>query len=173
MIITCITHCDARDKKKFPFRGLTEKGRRESDLAEVRFRELITVETPKIETVISSPKARCVETAVLFAKAISDLLSTSEIQLDATLKAGSIHGEELFELANGSECRHVLVAAHADLARTLPPHAKLLAEAAKNGWFTTRPVLILLNYEPGDSWDAAQVLACEGLVGEEWQHLLQ
>ena len=71
MIINCITHAAARDKKKHPFRGLTEQGWREVNGAAEQFRKLIDEETPAIETIISSPKARCVETAILFAKAIS------------------------------------------------------------------------------------------------------
>mgnify|MGYP000172442424 CR=1 FL=1 len=173
MLITCITHADARDKKTHPFRGLTEQGWREVERAAERFRALIDNETPKIEVVVSSPKARCVETAVLFAKAVSNLTTTSEIQLDAGLKAGSIGGNELFDLANSIQGRHILVSAHADLARALPVQAKMIPEAAKDGWFTTRPVLILVKYDAGQSWKSAQVLACEGLLDEEWRNLLQ
>ncbi|NCF64529.1 MAG: hypothetical protein GWP61_01055 [Chloroflexi bacterium] len=173
MYITCITHADARDKKAHPFRGLTEQGWREVERTAERFRELIDDETPKIKVVVSSPKARCVETALLFAKAVSDLTSTSEIQLDASLKAGSIGGHELFDLANSVKGKHFLVSAHADFARTLPEQARMIPEAAKGGWFTTRPVLILIKYEAGESWNSAKVLACEGLWHEEWRNLLQ
>ena len=88
MFITCITHTDARDKKEHPFRGLSKQGWREVENAAERYRALIDDQTPKIDVVVSSPKARCVETAVLFAKEVSDLAATSEIQLDAKLKAG-------------------------------------------------------------------------------------
>jgi broad specificity phosphatase PhoE len=134
---------------------------------------LIDDETPKIEVVVSSPKARCVETALLFAKAISDLTTTSEIQLDAGIKAGSIDGHQLFDLANSIQGQHFLVSAHADFVRALPKQAKMIPEATKGGWFTTRPVLTLVKYEAGESWNAAQVLACEGLWYEEWRNLLQ
>jgi phosphohistidine phosphatase SixA len=173
MLITCITHADARDKKAHPFRGLTEQGWREVERSAERFRELIDNETPKIEVVVSSPKARCVETALLFAKAVSDLATTSEIQLDAGLKAGSISGHELFDMANSTQGRHLLVSAHADLVRALPAHAAMVSKAAKDGWFTARPVLILMKYDAGEPWSSAQVLACEGLLHEEWRNLLQ
>lgn len=173
MLITCITHADARDKKAHPFRGLTEQGWREVEGSAARFRELIDDETPNIGVVVSSPKARCVETALLFAKAISDLVATSEIQLDASLKAGSIGGRELFDLANGIQGQHLLVSAHADLVRALPSQTTIVSEAVKNGWFTTRPVLILVKYDAGEAWDSAQVLACEGLFDEEWRNLIQ
>jgi phosphohistidine phosphatase SixA len=173
MLITCITHADARDKKAHPFRGLTEQGWREVERAANRFKELIDDETPNIEVVVSSPKARCVETALLFAKAVSDLVSTSEIQLDAGLKAGSIGGHELFDLANSIQGQHLLISAHADLVRAIPSHVMLISEAVKNGWFATRPVLTLVRYEVGEPWDSAQILACEGLWDEEWRQLLQ
>lgn len=172
MIITCITHANARDKKKYPFRGLTKQGWQEVEQAAERFRALVDDEAPKIAAVVTSPKARCVETAVLFAKAVSDRLTTSEIQLDAALKAGSVSGHELFELANRVQVQHVLVSAHADLVQALPEHIKLKSNAAEDGWFTTRPVLILLRYEAGESWSSAEVLACEGLFDEEWRSLL-
>jgi phosphohistidine phosphatase SixA len=171
--MTCITHADARDKKAHPFRGLTSTGWREVESAAERFRAFIDEETPKIELVVSSPKARCVETAILLAKALSDLCATSEIQLDAGLKAGSISGNELFDLANRVQCQHVLISAHADLIRTLPAGTGLIPAAAHNGWFTTRPVLILVKYDPGEPWAGAQVLACVGLSDDKWGNLLQ
>jgi phosphohistidine phosphatase SixA len=173
MLITCITHADARDKKAHPFRGLTEQGRREVERAAERFRELIDDKTPDIEVVVSSPKARCVETAILFAKAVSDLCTTSEIRLDEGLKAGSIGGHELFHVANNIRAQHLLVSAHADLVRALPAQAVMISEAVKNGWFTNRPVLILVKYDTWESWDSAHVLACEDLLDREWRNLLQ
>ena len=81
MLITCITHADAHNDKARPFRGLTEQGWREVEGAAGRFRNLMGEETPKIETVVSSPKVRCLETALLFGRAISDRVSASEIQI--------------------------------------------------------------------------------------------
>lgn len=173
MLITCITHADARDKKKHPFRGLTEQGWQEVNSAAEQFRELIDEETPIIETIVSSPKARCVETAILFAKAVSELTATSEIQLDPGLEAGTVRGGELFYLAKDIQVQHLLVSGHADLARTMPPHVELVSEAAKDGWFTTRPVLFQIEHEAGNSWDKARVLYCLGLVDGEWLNLLQ
>ena len=137
-----------------------------------RFRYLIDEETPNIEIVVSSPKVRCVETALLFGKAIGGLVAASEIQLDNGLKAGSIGGRELMDLANNIHGRHILVSAHADLVRALPVQATMISEAVRDGWFTTRPVLLLVEYDAGQSWDSAQVLACEGLFDEEWRNLL-
>jgi len=173
MLVTCITHADARGKKH-TFRGLTERGRQEAASAAKRFRGLVEEEVPRIGVVVSSPKARCLETAVLFAKAISDfrLITTSEVEVNAGLKAGSITGDELAKLANGIETRHLLVSAHADLARALPAHVELDSAAVKDGWFTTRPVLFTIDYEIGQPWEEARVLYCEGYVDEEWRSLI-
>jgi phosphohistidine phosphatase SixA len=174
MLLTGITHASARDKKEHPFRGLTENGWSEVRGAAARFKELTGGEHPLVETIISSPKARCIETAVLFAKAISDfqLVATSEIQVDASLKAGSIQGGELVELANRTGAKHLLVSAHADLVKALPPSARLAPETAKGGWFTTRPVLFTVDYTPGEPWDRAGILYCEGFVDGKWRSLI-
>lgn len=174
MLLTCITHAGARDKKH-AFRGLTEQGRREALSAAERFRELAGEEMPRIEVVVSSPKARCLETAIVFVKAISDfgLVETSEVQVDASLKAGSITGDELYNLANSIEARHLLVSAHADLAKALPAGAALASGVVKDGWFTTRPILFTIDYEVGQPWHKARVLYCEGYSDGGWQALLR
>ena len=169
MLITCITHADARDKKKHPFRGLTEQGWDEVNSAAERFRKLIKPETPPIQTVVTSPKARCVETAVLFAKAISQMTATSEIQLDTNLKAGSITGLELANLAGSTQVQHLLVSAHADLARALPAHIELVSGSVKNGWFTTRPVLFQIEYDVGEPWDSGRLSFCQGYFNGQWK----
>ena len=180
MIISCITHANARSKKNHVFLGLTEQGWGEVESAANRFNALVIAhgaarsqEIPRVDTIVSSPKARCLETAVLFAKAISDLglVTTSEVQVDAALKAGSINGDEIADLANSFRTRHLLVAAHADLAKTLPARSELVAEATRDGWFTTRPVLFTVDYEAGKPWDQARILYCEGYVDGEWQSL--
>jgi phosphohistidine phosphatase SixA len=172
MFVTCITHADARGKEH-AFRGLTEIGWREVESAAQRFRALHKEEIPSIGIIVSSPKPRCLETAVLFAKALSDfgLLDASEVQIEAGLKAGSITGGELPNLASNIKTRHLLVSGHADLAKALPASFQLAPESAKNGWFSTRPVLFTTQYEPGQQWDKAQVLYCEGLVDGRWQDL--
>ena len=174
MFITCITHAEARDKQDV-FRGLTEVGWWQVDSAAQRFRALTTFhELPHIGAIISSPKARCLETAVLLAKALSnfELLDASEVQVDAGLKAGSIAGDELPDLADRAETSHLLVSGHADLAKALPASFRLEAGAAKDGWFSTRPVLFTVEYEPGQPWQEARILYCEGLIEKRWHNLV-
>lgn len=171
MKITCITHATARDKK-YTFRGLTDVGWQEVDSAADRFLSVMAADTQKIGAIISSPKARCVETAVLFAKAVSSWVATSEIELNSGLKAGSITGSELIDLANENRGQHLLVSAHADIVQALPPHAALLPKAASGGWFAIRPVIFQIDYEVGKAWDTARIIYCDGLVDGMWQKLL-
>lgn len=173
MLITCITHAGARGKER-PFRGLTERGQAEAASAAGRFRELAGDEVPRVGVIVSSPKARCLETAVLFAKAASDfgLVAVSEVQVDAGLKAGSITGAELSLLANSFATRHLLVSGHADLAKALPVRTELTPTAVKDGWFTTRPVLFTIDYEAGKLWGAARLLTCEGYIEQAWRSLI-
>ena len=81
MIITCISHADARSEK-YNFRGLTRRGRNEARAAAGRFKQLLEelsanrgIEFPAVDLIISSPKARCLATALLFAKELDDLPS--------------------------------------------------------------------------------------------------
>lgn len=172
MFITCITHAAAREKKH-AFRGLTEAGWQEVESAAQRFRALQEEEMPRIGAIVSSPKPRCLETVVLFAKTVSDfgLLDASEVQVDAGLKAGSIAGDELPDLADSIETEHLLVSGHADLAKALPAQFELATGAAKDGWFSTRPVLFTVEYEPGRPWEKARVLYCEGYEDNLWHSL--
>lgn len=179
MLLSGITHADARDGKKHPFRGLSKQGRKESKKAADRFKKLVEAWTnergepvPAVDVVVSSPKVRCLETVILMAKAASQLTATSEVQVRPALKAGAITGRELADLANEVEAQHMLVSGHADLVQALPEQVELAPEAAKNGWFTTRPVLFVIDYAAGKPWESAQVLSCEGLVDGKWISLL-
>lgn len=178
MLLTGITHAAARDKKH-PFRGLTKQGRKESRRAAARFLELAPTlaqevggSLPPIGAIVSSPKVRCLATALLFAKGLGDLMVASEIQVDDSIKAGAVTGRELADLAQSVQVEHLLVSGHADLAKALPPGANLAAGAAKDGWFTTRPVVFTIHYAAGSAWDSARVLFGEGLVEKEWRRLL-
>lgn len=174
MLITAITHASARDKE-YKFRGLTEEGQAESRRAAARYRTLTAgEEVPAVEWIISSPKPRCLETLILFAKELAnEQIGASFVDVDEGLAAGSIEGDELATLAAPGEVRHLLVSGHADLVKTLPDSARLRAEAAEGGWFQTRPVLFQIEIEPGKPWPAAKVRFCESLEEGAWHSLLQ
>ena len=173
MLITAITHASAREKEH-NFRGLTEEGQAETARMAERYRTLTAgQEVPAIEWMLSSPKARCLETAILFAKGLTDEeISASSVAVDAGLSAGSIEGDELATLAATGEVRHLLVSGHADLVKTVPETAHFRPDATSEGWFQTRPVLFQIEIEPGRPWAEATVRFCESFVEGEWRSLL-
>ena len=172
MLITAITHASAR-AKEYNFRGLTAAGEEESKSAAERYRELTAGSSlPPIEWIISSPKPRCLETVILFAKELAnEALEASAVDVDGGLAAGSIEGGELATLAATGEVSHLLVSGHADLVKTLPDSARLHDDAADGGWFQTRPVLFQVEVQPGQPWDDARLSFCESLQAGTWDTL--
>ena len=173
MFLSVITHADARGD--FEFRGLTEQGWQEADSAVSRYQSLLQAqaqEIPAIDAVVSSPKPRCLETAILLAKGLGDFVQASEVSVNAGLKAGSISGPELKDVAQAVDAEHVLVSGHADMVKTLPEGTSLTAGAENDGWFADKPVLFTVVYEPGAPWAEASVLFCPALADGEWQDLL-
>lgn len=57
-------------------------------------------------------------------------------------------------------------------SKALRAQASPISKAAKDGWFTTRPVVVLLEYAPVDPWDKARILACHGPMDVEGSSLL-
>ena len=173
MYLTAITHASARDKEHH-FRGLTPAGQEESASAAWQF-EASTKgrDLPPFDRIVSSPKPRCLETAILFAKALSnDSIQASSMDVIEGLAAGKIEGGELAALAAASAAEHVLVSGHADLVKTLPDGTSLIDKAADGSWFAVRPVMFQIEIAPGKSWDEATVHFCSGLVDGQWTDLL-
>lgn len=172
MLFTAITHASARDSTH-TFRGLTAEGMEECRRAAARYVEL-TRESPSspIVRIVSSPKPRCLESALLFAKTLPDeVVAAGEIELLSELRAGSIEGGELARLA-AEGYDHTLVSGHADLAQTLPESLSLVADAVSDGWFQRRPILFQIECDPGTRWDRARVRFCEGIVDGAWRDLI-
>lgn len=173
MDLTAITHASARDKKH-NFRGLTASGEEESVSAAERYRELTSGRSASaFDRIVSSPKPRCLETVLLFAKAHpNEMIRASSVAVDSGLAAGEIEGDELSELAATGDAEHLLVSGHADLVETLPAATELVDEAADGGWFSVRPVLFQVQVRPGREWDDATVRFCTAPVDGEWESLL-
>lgn len=173
MYLTAITHASARDKEHH-FRGLTADGQEESTSAAWKY-EAYTKgqDLPAFDRIVSSPKPRCLETVILFAKALgNDSIAVSSVDVDAGLAAGEIEGGELAALAASGNAEHILVSGHADLVKTLPAGASLSEEAADGGWFAVRPVLFQIEIDGEQSWEEATVLFCSALVDGHWKSLL-
>ena len=173
MYLTAITHASARDKE-YHFRGLTPTGQEESTSAAWQVEAVAKDRSlPAFDNVVSSPKPRCLETVILFAKALgNDSIEASSVTIDPGLAAGNIEGGELAALAVQSDAAHLLISGHADLAKTLPTGVSLATGAAEGGWFTVRPVLFQVEIQPGQRWDEATVHFCTALVDGHWQNLL-
>ena len=173
MHVTAITHASARDKDH-NFRGLTAAGQKESAGAAGRYQEVASGRPiSPFGRIVSSPKPRCLETVLLFAKAHSnEWIRASSVSVDRGLAAAEIEGGELAELADTADAEHLLVSGHADLVKTLPAGTPLVEHAADGGWFSVRPVLFQLEVQPGQDWDDATVRFCSGFVDGEWESLL-
>jgi len=173
MYLTAITHASARDREH-NFRGLTPGGQKECAGAAGRYAALTDGRGVRaFDKIVSSPKPRCLETVILFAKALhNDEIGASSVAVDPGLAAGEIEGGEVVALAADGDAAHLLVSGHADMVKTLPPGTSLRADAADGGWFSVRPVLFQVEIEPGQAWEEATVHFCSALVDGEWQDLL-
>lgn len=173
MYLTAITHASARDKAH-NFRGLTASGQGESAGAAEQYEEYTNgQDLPPVDRVVSSPKPRCLETVILFAKSLdNNRIAASSVEVDAGLAAGKIGGGELAALAATGNAAHILASGHADLVKTLPSRVSFINGAANGGWFAVRPVLFQIEIEDGQSWQEATVHFCSALIDGRWQDLL-
>jgi phosphohistidine phosphatase SixA len=184
MFAIFLTHAEARDVKTPRFRSLSEKGRTQIAEMASRFLELVGQLIPGIASgelavgeILTSPSARCVESALLFADGIRDLMSASEIRVRDRL---GIQGEsplsarDIVSVLDDTVSPVVLVCTHGDLAGALPIGATVKPVFNKGGWFKDiRPVLAVVEYERGSKWKEAKVLLCTSVVGGNWSNLLE
>jgi len=192
MFVILLTHADARMvEPRYAMRGLTEDGRKDVKRAAWRFRELVPEIDPALHEkslvigkIVSSPLARCLETVIVFAKELSDFTKTSEIWVSERLRekrGEQLTADDLAAVVDEGEVAVMLLGTHGDLAGALPCSAPLDRDKenseGKNliqgAWFGPRPVLVLVEHEPGVPWDSAQVLCCEYFNGSTWESLLE
>ena len=172
MYLTVITHASAREGE-YNFRGLTAAGQGECAAVAERYGALASDGAPAFDRIVSSPKPRCLETVILFAKGLeNERIGASSVAVDGGLAAGEIEGGELAALAAAGGAEHVLVSGHADMVKALPAGVSLAEDAADGGWFAVRPVLFQVEVTGGQSWDEATVRSCGALVDGRWRDLL-
>src|SRR5829696_2748572 len=90
-----------------------------------------------IGEIISSPLARCVETALRFSDAMKDLTETSEIRVRDRLReqrAGQLSAGDLVSLLDDTTSAAALICTHGDLAGALPMSATLKRGYSTDGW---------------------------------------
>lgn len=172
MWIIAITHASTREVPSPSLKALSEAGREQIKTLAQQFRDLVPNTVPlgenlKIDRIVTSPLARCVETAVLFADELREFTQTGEVQISARIKArkgAQLSPEELLTTIKEADADCLVLSLHADLAGALPAGADVTVES-ENGWFKTRPVLAVLNYDPAAPWENARLLHCATGLG--------
>jgi hypothetical protein len=175
MIVIAVTHADATSRNP---RSLSEGGRQQALLAARRIRELIGKRV-SLAAVVSSPMARCLETAIVVARELGE--STSEdgsfqgrIHVADRLgqtDAGPRGPDDLFAVLSAyatgdyGENRAVLLSTHGDLANMLSGACELVEGTASNGWFASRPVIVGFDYASGH---VSRVSFCEVFRAGSW-----
>lgn len=182
MLLILITHADARRvTPPYIFRALTEEGRDQVVSASGRLRDLLPQIAPgfgektgAIGKIVSSPQARCVETVLLLADRIRDLTSDSEIHVSDRLKEtdDGLRAVDLVSVITEFPAEAALICTHGDLAGALPANITLHPDH-RDGWFASRPALVVIDYEQAEGWDGASVLACEVLKDSRWETALE
>lgn len=180
MLILAVTHPDTISRNP---RSLSEGGRQQGLLAARRLRELIGKQV-FLGAIVSSPKARCLETAILVAREFGETTKADGTydgrvhvvgELEETpgqVKDISALNEALGPFRQGdfeSPDKAILLAVHGDLANMLNGSAIFTQEAASEGWFVRRPVIAGFDYTPG----RVTVRFCEELQRGSWVSCLE
>lgn len=184
MILVFVTHGEAQPTdSRWRFRALTEHGRGEVARAAQRFLSIAEEVAPELtskrialDCILSSPLARCIETAVCFASAIRDLTDTPELCLTNVLREkrdGQLASADLQSLLEDLPFDATLLSTHGDLAGALPVSAKIASEYIDNGWFKDRPAIVVARYDRRGRWSESEVTFCEVLNKDgQWKNAL-
>jgi hypothetical protein len=190
MRILAVTHPDSAARSP---RSLSDGGRLQALSAARRLRELAGKKTV-LKAILSSPKARCLETAILVAREFGETTKEEEcfdrVEVRAELEEGQspIQPDALKglfgEIRNGllAQSRQgaqwspdwaILVSMHGDLVGVIGSSATLATEIApgssiaSGGWFDVRPVIAVCDYD-----DQFSVKNCEALFAGSWASCL-
>jgi phosphohistidine phosphatase SixA len=185
MLLIIITHAEARSvEPRHSYRGLTENGREQVKRAAAEFYKMLPTIAPTLDgttqaigKIVSSPLARCLETVLLFADELQPLTKTSEVYISDQLKekrGEQLKPDDLVAVAAGARDEVILIGTHGDLAGALPLSTRLIddAYAKDKSFFNLRPVVVVVDYEPGTPWESARVLYCHGYKDSPWKDLL-
>jgi phosphohistidine phosphatase SixA len=177
MRVICITHATGERTVKHLFSGLTEQGRTHITRTATLFRKRPdNINNLKIQKILSSPHARCIETVVLFARGVSGYTQddpercpqvSPEIRTDDKLMEETLTADILTRIVKDIKVEAVLLGVHNNLFKALP---RSIQEALKDWvdkdqFFKPRPVVVSLKYDEGD-WELVYCAAITG-DGEE------
>jgi phosphohistidine phosphatase SixA len=174
MFAIFLTHADAKQVTPPAFRALTEAGRGQVALVARHFLSVMDDVIPGLSTaelaigeVLTSPSARCVESALLFADSLLKYMSTSDIRVRDRLREqrhGQLSEGDLVSVLDDTTSPVVLACTHGDLAGALPANVAIKSEFNDRGWFkNARPVLAVVQYDRGSAWSDARLLMCDAI----------
>jgi hypothetical protein len=176
MLTIAVTHPDVISRNP---RSLSDGGRHQALLAARRLRELLGKRV-SLAAVLSSPRARCLETGILVAREFGETTvedGAYEGRIEVVQELDEVRGappkapsDLAAALASHTAAdyganRAVLLAVHGDLANMLRGSWQLTDEVASGGWFDVRPVIAGFEHASGQ---VQSVQFCEALRGGSW-----
>jgi len=158
--IILITHAET---SAAPPRSLSDQGRRQAKGLAGFIADIMGADF-RIKKAVSSPAVRCIETALVVLEALSaDRLR--RLDTDPRLMAAKepMEPDQLHRALADYACDGMLVCQHADLANALP--GRIAPPVIDDGWFQTRPILCLFDWEPDRPWEQNRILRLLGPDG--------
>jgi phosphohistidine phosphatase SixA len=158
--IVLVTHAEASEVAP---RALTDAGIISAERAAERIGRAMG-ETWRVNKAVSSPAVRCVQTALVILGTLAGQ-KLRRLDTDPRLMAAKdpMEPDQLFRALADYSCEGLLVVLHADLANAMPCGCR--PRACGDGWFTQRPVICILDRDPGGSHDNARIVLLEGPDG--------
>jgi broad specificity phosphatase PhoE len=182
MLVLAVTHSDSAARSP---RSLSEGGRQQALWAARRLREFVGKKAVLVAA-LSSPKTRCLETAILVAREFgettkSETTSFDRIDVRRELEEAKdpMTPEALKQLLDGVTqdieiAQHitsdaaVLISMHGDLANALRESVTLAPHLAPDGWFDVRPVIAVCDFVES----RLSVKSCRVLQAGSWTDCL-
>lgn len=161
MRIVLVTHAEASE---LPPRPLTHAGVSSAGKAAKRIGEIMGPAW-RARKAVSSPAVRCIQTAIEMLTTLADE-KLRRLDTDPRLMAARdpMEPDQFFGALTDYPCEGLLVVLHADLAGALSGLCRPLA--ARDGWFSLRPVICVMDCDEGRPSGENRVLFLEGPHGE-------
>ncbi len=153
MRIIFVTHAETLDA---PPRLLSKRGKKQAKSTAKLIKKLLGDDF-KVSKAVSSPAIRCIETSLIILKELSGE-KMRRVDTDPRLMAARepMEPDQLLRAIADYSCDGVLVTLHADLANALPARDKI--DNVSDGWFQTRPVLAIVDWEQDRPWEESKIL---------------
>ncbi len=107
----------------------------------------------RIQKAVSSPAARCLDTALL---ALEELGSDDISKVDTDKRLARLDKADLLEAVIRENAQEGLaIFCHADVAGALPHKENI--KGIKEGWFEMKPVLVIMDWAPSHKWNESTI----------------